>query len=280
MSSEAHTDLTPGLLNSQDTDELDAEALLAQRKRIEETFKSKFVRTVTVMFTDLKGSTSITEEQGDLATRELLKTHNDMLFPIINKHGGHLVKTMGDGTMSYFEDAQNAARTAIEFQKSVHEYNRVKRPTVPIQVRIGINTGEGIVEKDDVYGDVVNVASRFESIADAGEVFLSQSCYQALGDPHEFYCRMIRTTHLKGKKDVMEVYKAFWLDSEIQEDQANVQAGQKGSAVGKRGVSSYTRIALWLALLVGIVFGVMQLTHLTEGNSSKVEKRSTTHTLE
>ena len=280
MSSEAHTDPTQGLLNSQDTDELDAEALLAQRKRLEETFKNKFVRTVTVMFTDLKGSTSITEEQGDLATRELLKTHNDMLFPIINEHNGHLVKTMGDGTMSYFENAQEAARTALAFQKAVFEYNKREKPKVPIQVRIGLNTGEGIVEKDDVYGDVVNVASRFESIADAGEVYLSKACYEALDDPHEFYCRMIRTAHLKGKKDDVEVYKAFWSDSEIEEDQANVQAAQKGSAAGKRGVSSYARILLWFAILVGIVFGVMQFTHLTEGNSSKVEKRSTTHSLD
>lgn len=277
MSSEAHS----GPLNAgMSDDDLDAEALLAQRKKIEETFKDKFVRTVTVMFTDLKGSTSITEEQGDLATRELLKTHNDMLFPLIEKHGGHLVKTMGDGTMSYFEDAQNAALTALDFQKEIFEYNRKEKPKVPIQVRIGINTGEGIVEKDDVYGDVVNVASRFESIADAGEVYLSKSCYDALSDPHAFYCRMIRKAHLKGKKEDVDVYKAFWMDSEIQEDQAQVQSAQTGSAAGRRGMHSYARIGLWLALLVGIVFGVMQITHLTEGNSSKVEKRSTTHSLE
>lgn len=279
MSSEAQPDPAQGLFSVPDED-LDAETLLAQRKQIEETFKNKFVRTVTVMFTDLKGSTSITEEQGDLATRDMLKTHNDMLFPIIQQHAGNLVKTMGDGTMSYFESAQAAARSALDFQKAVYAYNQANRTSVPIQVRIGLNTGEGIVEKDDVYGDVVNVASRFESIAEAGEVYLSKSCYDALEDPHEFYCRMIRTAHLKGKKDDVDVYKAFWLESEILEDQANVQTSKKGSSVGKRGISSYVRIGLWLALLVGIVFGVMQLTHLTEGNSSQIEKRSTTHSLD
>ncbi len=278
MSSEAPTNLGQGPMLA---DDLDAEALLAQRQQIEETFKSKFVRTVTVMFTDLKGSTTITEEQGDLATRELLKTHNDMLFPLIEKHHGKLVKTMGDGTMSYFEQAQDAARTALAFQTAVYEYNRVNKPKVPIQVRIGINTGEGIVEKDDVYGDVVNVASRFESIADAGEVYLSKTSYDALEDPHEFYCRMIRTAHLKGKKDDVEVYKAFWLDSEIEEDQAEVAASQqKGKKVGQRGAHSYVRIGVWLLLMVGIVYGVMQFTLLTEGNSKKVETRSTIHHLE
>ena len=278
MSSEAPTNLSQSPMLS---DDLDAEDLLAQRKKIEEAFKSKFVRTVTVMFTDLKGSTSITEEQGDLATRELLKTHNDMLFPLIENHHGKLVKTMGDGTMSYFEHAQDAARTALAFQTSVSEYNRLNKPKVPIQVRIGINTGEGIVEKDDVYGDVVNVASRFESIADAGEVYLSKSSYDALDDPHEFYCRMIRMAHLKGKKEDVEVYKAFWSDEEIEEDQAIVAgAQQKGKKAGTRGAHSYFRIAIWLLLLVGAVYGVMQFTLLTEGNSQNVKTRSTIHHLE
>lgn len=96
----------------------DIEKLLAERQRLEAAFEEKFKRAISVMFTDLKGSTAITEKVGDLAARDLMKRHNDIFFPIVEKNGGVVVKTMGDGTMSYFNTAQEAARTAVAFQKA------------------------------------------------------------------------------------------------------------------------------------------------------------------
>ncbi len=259
--------------------DLDAEQLLAQRHQLEEVFKNKFVRIVTLMFTDLKGSTSLTEREGDLAVRELMRTHNEILFPIIQKHSGKLVKTMGDGTMSYFEDAQSAVLAGLEFQKTIDEYNRIQKPTVPIQVRVGINTGEGIVEKDDVYGDVVNVAARFEAQAEAGEVLFSRETYSALQNENAFYHRLIRKSILKGKKEAVEIFKAFWSDEEIQRDLDWVHA-HKNDGVVQETKHSYRRITLWLFLLIGLVFVVMQGAKFLEGSTSSTEKRSTIHIVE
>lgn len=265
-------------MSNDDPDQLDADQLLAERKRLEQLYQDKFVRTVTLMFTDLKGSTSITETEGDFATRELLKTHNDILFPIIEDRSGTLVKTMGDGTMSFFEEAQHAVEAAMDFQKAIFEHNRIKKPKVPIQVRIGINTGEGIVEEDDVYGDVVNVASRFESIADAGEVYFSSTTYERLSDPHAFYNRVIKTASLKGKKEQVQVYKAFWSEHEIKLDMENQQV--QPAAKTSHSKKAISRVIFWLGALMLFVFTTMQAAKFLDKDPQVVETRSTTHQLD
>lgn len=87
--------------------------------------------------------------------------------------------------MSYFIEAQNALRAAIDIQTKIAEYNDVDKSKTPILIRIGVHSGNGIVEKNDIYGDVVNVASRFETISDAGEIYFSEETYEALSDKNE-----------------------------------------------------------------------------------------------
>lgn len=195
----------------------DLERLLEERARLEEIIKSQYTRTITVMFTDFKGSTTIAETEGDMASRLLIKKHHDILFPILRENGGVLVKTMGDGTLSWFEKAQDGVRAAVQFQASLKEFN-VERPgKIPVIVRIGLNTGTGIVEKNDVFGDAVNVASRYESIAGPREIYISESTYDALDNRDEFRCRYIKSTELKGKSGVHKVFKVYWDPSEAEE---------------------------------------------------------------
>jgi class 3 adenylate cyclase len=195
----------------------DLENLLEERARLEELIHKKFTRVITVMFTDFKGSTALAESEGDMATRLLIKKHHDILFPIIQKNRGTLVKTMGDGTMSWFEKAQDAVRTGVAFQSSLKEFNRARTGKIPIVVRVGLNTGSGIVEATDIFGDVVNVASRFESIAAPSEIYISESSFLALEDRDEFRCRFIKTTELKGKTGLYKVFKVYWNPDEPME---------------------------------------------------------------
>jgi hypothetical protein len=169
------------------------------------------------MFTDFKGSTALAESEGDMATRLLIKKHHDILFPIIQENRGTLVKTMGDGTMSWFEKAQDAVRTGAAFQASLKEFNKQRAGKIPIVVRVGLNTGSGIVEATDIFGDVVNVAARFESIAAPREIYISESTFQALDNRDEFRCRFIKTTELKGKSGLHKVFKVYWDPDESME---------------------------------------------------------------
>lgn len=244
-------------------DTLSAEELLAERNRLEALYRDKYTREISVMFTDLKGSTELTEKHGDLATRELVSTHNSLLYPIINQNSGVLVKTMGDGTMSYFESSIEAIRTAIAFQKAITERNQHSANQLPLEVRIGIHTGVGIVEENDIYGDVVNVASRYESLADAGEIYISDTSWEAIEDKDEFYIRFFKEAHIKGKQDNVQIYKVFWNEDEIKQDldkehpaPSSHTKAAKSSSITPSGIA---RLVLAALLMVGSVFVLMSL---------------------
>jgi class 3 adenylate cyclase len=211
---------------------VDLENLLEERARLEELINKKFTRVITVMFTDFKGSTALAESEGDMATRLLIKKHHDILFPIIQENRGTLVKTMGDGTMSWFEKAQDAVRAGVAFQSSLKEFNRTRTGKIPIVVRVGLNTGTGIVEATDIFGDVVNVASRFESIASPREIYISESTFHALDDRDEFRCRFIKTTELKGKTGLHKIFKVYWDPDETMEAPAR-PATEPSESAGK-----------------------------------------------
>ncbi len=200
------------------------EKLLEQKARLEGLIQQKFSKYVTVMFTDLKGSTSMAEESGDLATRMLIRDHNNIVFPEIKDKGGVLVKSMGDGTLSYFVSTQDAVRAAVGIQTKCRAYNSDRNNATPILIRIGMHTGSVIMEKNDIFGDVVNTASRFESGSSACEIHISEETYQALSDKEEHPCRFLKETMLKGKSKPAKVYKVFWRADELAEFDANPAA--------------------------------------------------------
>ncbi len=124
--------------------ENDLDKFLEKKEEMDNLFKEKFTRRVTVMFTDLKGSTSVADREGDLSSRLLIKHHNDIIFPIIARNNGVLVKTMGDGTLSYFESVQDGVRASAEILKEIDGYNVTKQTKTPILMRIGLHTGQCI----------------------------------------------------------------------------------------------------------------------------------------
>jgi class 3 adenylate cyclase len=94
------------------------DALLDQREQLKELLKQKFKRRLTVVFTDLKGSTEIAEREGDLSSRAMLKRYHDLVQEAIKQNGGVFVKTIGDGTLSHFAEAQSALRAACRAAKT------------------------------------------------------------------------------------------------------------------------------------------------------------------
>jgi serine/threonine protein kinase len=199
-------------------DTQDISKFLDQRDNIERALKAKFQRVLTVMFTDLKGSTAIAEASGDIAVRSMLKRYHDLCQISITRHGGTLVKTIGDGSLSHFEDAAAACRAACDIQRGMEEINLSKTYKTLLLARIGMHTGECILEKNDVFGDVVNTASRFESSANPGEILVSEDTYNAIPDKSEFYARYDREVTLKGKSAAFRSYIVFWDPSEIERD--------------------------------------------------------------
>jgi adenylate cyclase len=202
----------------------DIEKYLGERAKLDSLFEEKFTKFITVMFTDLKGSTAIAESEGDLVSRMLIKSQSDILLPAIKENNGIFIKSIGDGSLSYFESALDAVRAAARIQKGMDALNMSKKFKFPVLMRIGMHSGKCVVEENDVYGDVVNTASRFESAADGGSILMSEDTFNALSDKSEIYCRFIKQVTLKGKKEPYNAYKAFWNPQEVELDKQSKAA--------------------------------------------------------
>lgn len=240
--------------------DLDIEKYLAEKEKMDALFREKFEKILTVMFTDLVGSTSMTETVGDLESRMVIKHHNDIVFPIIKNNKGVLVKTIGDGTLSYFDRAQDGVRAATQIQKALDEFNLSKQIVIPIMLRIGLHTGTCGMDKNDIFGDTVNTASRYESAANAGEVYISEETYNSLRDKTEVYCRFIKKATLKGKKEPVNIYKAFWNKEEIEHD---IKALDEPQAVAeKKKMPRMLKLALVVIVPIIAIFIFIQVSGL------------------
>src|SRR5213082_1891286 len=146
----------------------------------------KFRRAITVMFTDIKGSTAYFEKYGDVAGLMMVHQCNDSLRQIVENHGGRVVKTIGDAIMATFEDCKESVLASIEMQKALIDFNAPKPEQDHVFIRIGLNYGQGIVKSNDVFGDVVNVASRVESVALPEQIVISDSVNQQVAPTGKF----------------------------------------------------------------------------------------------
>jgi len=193
----------------------DIEKILAERAKLDELLRTQFTKKITVMFTDIKGSTSFYEQRGDVDGRLMVHRHNEQVLPVIARNRGVLIKTIGDATLSIYEDASDGVRAAQQVQQALREYNAGQPAERQINVRIGLNTGLGIVEKQDVFGDVVNTASRVEALADAGEVLVTEDLYREVRSSDEFIFRYFDEAKLKGKKTPIRAYRLVWHEEEL-----------------------------------------------------------------
>jgi class 3 adenylate cyclase len=249
-------------------DTQDISKFLAKREELDRAVKAKFQRILTVMFTDLKGSTAIAEASGDIAVRAMLKRYHDLCLIAVNRHGGTLVKTIGDGSLSHFEDAAAACRAASDIQRGMEEINLAKTYKTVLLARIGIHTGECILEKNDIFGDVVNTASRFESSANPGEILISEDTYNALSDKTEFYARFDREVTLKGKSMPFNAFIVFWDPKEVERDRNR----PRETAAVKQATPAW-KLALYVAIPVLVV--LVAAIWITGGGKFAGESRRT-----
>jgi class 3 adenylate cyclase len=166
----------------------------------------------TILFTDVEGSTALTDRLGDSAARALMREHERITREQLKAHGGSEVKTMGDGFMASFSSATKALECAISMQRALVEHNRSVEE--PINVRIGLNAGEPIAEDDpggrgDLFGTAVNVAARIAAKA-AGQEILASNVVRELVAGKGFLFNDRGDTELRGYEDPVRVYEVSW----------------------------------------------------------------------
>ncbi len=130
-------------------------------------------RLAAILAADVVGYSRMMREN-EAGTLAQLKTHRIEVFdPRIAEHNGRIVKTMGDGVLVEFASAVDATECAIKIQRLLARRNEDVPEGHRIELRIGINLGDIIVDGEDIYGDGVNVAARLEGLCDPGEVYVS-----------------------------------------------------------------------------------------------------------
>jgi class 3 adenylate cyclase len=164
--------------------------------------------TVTILFTDIEGSTALAQRLGDKAYHALLAEHNRILREQVARHGGHEVKSMGDGFMVAFASAARALSCAVAIQKAFAAYNETAEQ--PIRVRIGLNTGESIEEAGDYFGTAVTLAARIAARAQGGQILVSEVVRTVGGSLAGVEFHDAGRKQLKGIKGRQRVYEVVW----------------------------------------------------------------------
>ena len=163
---------------------------------------------VTILFTDLVGSTALYARHGDEVADVLRREHFDALRAALAEHGGQEVKSTGDGLMITFGSAVAAVRCAVAMQRAV-----TASPTAP-QLRVGIDAGEPLADGEDLYGTPVIVASRLCDAADAGEILASDVVRQVAGHRVEALMRPAGALRLRGLVSPVAVANVAWREDE------------------------------------------------------------------
>ena len=171
----------------------------------------------TILFTDVEGSTALTQRLGDAKSREVLREHERMVREALKAHGGSEVKTMGDGFMASFASATKALECAIAVQRAFAEWNSARPSTGSgraevIRVRIGLNAGEPIAEDEDLYGTAVNEAARITATAKGGEILVS-NVVRELSKGKDFLFAERGETSLKGFDEPVRLYEVRWRET-------------------------------------------------------------------
>ena len=133
------------------------------------------------MFTDIKGFTERVSQSSRDGLMKLQALHDRLLPPVFQHFGGTIVKTIGDAYLVYFESPTNAVQCGVAIQAVLRQHNeQLDDDGDKLEVRVAINTGEVYFANDDVLGEPVNIAARLEGIAEAGEVYFTESTYLAM----------------------------------------------------------------------------------------------------
>jgi TolB-like protein len=164
-------------------------------------------RLAAILAADVAGYSRLmgADEEGTLERLKALR--RDLVDPKIAEHGGRIVKTTGDGLLVEFASVVDAVRCAVEVQQAMPERDAGVGADNRIELRIGINLGDVIVEPDDLYGDGVNITARIEALADAGGVLISNTVYDQVRDRLPFVFEDLGEQQVKNIARPVRVYR-------------------------------------------------------------------------
>lgn len=169
--------------------------------------------TVTILFTDVEGSTGLGARTDDESARNILRTQEELIRAHVADHGGRQVKNLGDGLMIAFSSARRALACAIAIQRELEEKRRVEPVLVP-RVRMGLNSGEAIHEEGDLFGAAVSAAARISAHATGGTILISEVVKILAGNVPSVEFKDKGLVELKGFDDRWRLFEVDWGDTQ------------------------------------------------------------------
>ena len=167
----------------------------------------RVTREQAIAFADLADSTRLFRELGDAAARDLMQVFYGRVAAALPAHGGRLVKTLGDGVMCAFPDADRAVLAMGALHANMAA---VRAPEQPLRVHSGISWGAVIVEGADIFGTVVNVAAYLAAIARTNQILATQGVMDHLSAPLRACARAAYMARLKGDDRESLVHEIQW----------------------------------------------------------------------
>jgi serine/threonine protein kinase/class 3 adenylate cyclase len=196
-------------------DEVDA--LLKARAEIDEQLR-RHKNALTVLFTDVVGSTSFFERNGDTAGLVMIHRHDEVAASAIQQFDGKVVKTIGDSAMAEFPDPGSAVRAAVEIERQFLKLNLTLQEEHRVQIRIGIHTGVGFRKGNDLFGDVVNVTARIVKRTAPAQILISRAMHEAISKESDLQCRWLSKLTIDGRTEKEDIFEVVWTDAEAYRD--------------------------------------------------------------
>jgi class 3 adenylate cyclase len=166
--------------------------------------KQSILGTATVVFTDIVDSTALSQSMGDGAWSDLINDHFSSVASIVEREGGSVVKTLGDGGMFVFSSGASALSAAVGIQRRVAE-----SADKGVQLRVGVHTGDVVQSHDDYIGLTVNKAARVAAAADGGQILVSATTV-GLVNATEYGFGVPITVELKGIEGTHVLQPLLW----------------------------------------------------------------------
>jgi class 3 adenylate cyclase len=169
------------------------------------------IKDITFLFTDLKGSTAMYEQIGDAKAYFLVRQHFDALSRVIRDRNGAIVKTIGDAVMAVFDNPVEATSAALEMIGALNEFNRTI--SQELILKVGIHRGHSMAvtvnERNDFFGQNVNITARVQALANANEVYITADVYNSPGVSDVLTAHQVVPDEVlvKGVSEKLSVYK-------------------------------------------------------------------------
>ncbi|HUB10903.1 MAG TPA: adenylate/guanylate cyclase domain-containing protein [Acetobacteraceae bacterium] len=163
---------------------------------------------LAVLFGDVSGSTQLYDTLGDARARTIIARCMAVMTEATHRHGGTLIKTIGDEVMTTFASAAAAAEAACEMQEAITGQMVVDGR--PLAIRVGFHFGPTLLEEADVFGDAVNLAARMTSQAKAGQILTTGETADRLTGARRKACRQIDLTQVRGKREEIAIHELLW----------------------------------------------------------------------